>query len=233
MKKEVSDDPRKELVSRGFSVDDAGLKTAFAQADLVAIRHFNASGYVARDPGVIRDLFFKSWNPEVAQAIAPAVLASVCSAAPVDALIHPLDEKVSGAQEHHTALLKPMVKLCGADRVKSQLLKLGEQLQTARELTQGQGESPREAIESARLKINPNKYSKAAQHQKSSSVEAREMGRCGQPDWPCTYAGEGLSPAEFEKFAQERMAEVKRETSESQALQAQIAKYAAKIDTVR
>ena len=53
LKKEVSDDPRKELVARGYTVDADGLIAAIRQKDGIAIGSFNASGYSYRAPSVL------------------------------------------------------------------------------------------------------------------------------------------------------------------------------------
>jgi len=50
LKKEVSDDPRKELIARGYTIDADGLISAIRQKDGAAIESFNASGYSYRTP---------------------------------------------------------------------------------------------------------------------------------------------------------------------------------------
>ena len=90
--------------------------------------------------------------------------------------------------------------------------------------------SEKDAIEEARLRINPHKYSKAPQHQKSNAVSAREMGRCGEPNWPCTYAGEGLSPEEFKELERQKLLQLNERQSKEVAVQAQIKKYLAKLN---
>lgn len=53
LKKEISDDPRKELVARGYTMDADGLIAAIRQKDGIAIGSFNASGYSYRTPSVL------------------------------------------------------------------------------------------------------------------------------------------------------------------------------------
>lgn len=72
--KEVSDDPRKELVKRGYTVDGRGLEKAMRQKDFVALRHFNNSGYIAKYIEFSSFLFDKGWNPEVFNALSPKIL---------------------------------------------------------------------------------------------------------------------------------------------------------------
>ena len=80
------------------------------------------------------------------------------------------------------------------------------------------------------MRINPHKYSKAPQHQTSNAVSAREMGRCGEPNWPCTYAGEGLSPEEFKELERQKLLQLNERQSKEVAVQAQIKKYLAKLN---
>ena len=233
LKKEVSDDPRKELISRGYTIDASGLMMAISQADIVALQHFNNINYVTQQPKVIKELFGRNWNPEVVKAISPTVLASVCSYVPVEMLTHPMDETGKGIEERHSAMLQGMVRICGVGKIRSALISFSERQKQLRDLPSSLGISQKDEIENARLKINPNKYSKAAQHQKSAAVEARELGQCGQPGWACTYSGEGLSPDEFKKFEQEKMKISSQENSEYAATQIQIEKYLANLESIK
>jgi hypothetical protein len=72
--KEVSDDPRKELTSRGYKVDGWGLEKAMRQKDFIALRHFNDSGYVPKYWEFNRFVFTEGWNPEVFDALSPKIL---------------------------------------------------------------------------------------------------------------------------------------------------------------
>ena len=232
LKKEVSDDPRKELIARGYSVDANGLRTAISQGDLVAINHFNSMGYVTETPTVIKELFRSSWNVNVANAIDPSVVSSVCTYTPVEQLEHPIDATTPGAEEKHIEKLKAMQRLCGTDKIKQLLL---SRLKTLRDFEAFRTQNPafgdsREVIKEARLQINPNKYSKAPQHQKPTTVANREMGQCGQPNWPCTYAGEGISPGEFKELESKQLSQLNEQQSSEASVEAQIKKYLVKLN---
>lgn len=233
LKKEVSDDPRKELIARGYSVDASGLFSAISQRDLIAISHFNAMGYVTETPAVITKLFHKNdWDAKTANAIDPSVVSSVCSYAPVDEFEYPIDSTTPGSEEVHVAKLKAMQRLCSTEKIR-QLLTI-----RANGLLEYQaflGQDPlfggeKEAIEEARLQINPNKYSKAPQHQKPTAVANREMGQCGQPNWPCTYAGEGISTGEFKELEKRQLLQLNERQSREATVQAQIKKYLTKLN---
>ena len=228
LKKEVSDDPRKELVDRGYSVDSSGLRKAIAQGDITAIEHFNAASYSTNDQNVIREIFRENWDSKVANAIEPRIVTTVCSYAPVGVLTDPLDGHDSGVEELHTAKLRAMQRLCGTDTIR-RLLTPGPQDEANRIAVEAVLYGEKEKIEAARLQINPNKYSKAAQHQKSAAVANREMGSCGQPNWPCTYAGDGLSPTEFKDFERQLTSEFNARQAQAAAVQTQIKKYLAKL----
>ena len=85
-------------------------------------------------------------------------------------------------------------------------------------------------VKEARLQINPNKYSKAPQHQKPTTVANREMGQCGQPNWPCTYAGEGISPGEFKELESKQLSQLNEQQSSEASVEAQIKKYLVKLN---
>jgi hypothetical protein len=235
LKKEVSDDPRKELVSRGYSVDSRGFRKAIAQRDVAAIEHFNAANYATTDPEVIRELFRQSWDAKVAFAIDPKIVASVCNYTPVGVLIDPLDGYADWVEELHVAKLKAMQRLCGTDTIR-ELLAPGPYDEANRIANEAVIFGEKEKIEAARLQINPYKYSKAAQHQKPAVpayLAAREFGEpCGSPrsTKSCTYAGEGLSPGEFKELERQLMLEFNTRQSEAAATQTQIKKYLAKLN---
>ena len=144
-----------------------------------------------------------------------------------------MDETGKGIEERHSAMLQGMVRICGVGKIRSALISFSERQKQLRDLPSSLGISQKDEIENARLKINPNKYSTAAQHQKSAAVEARELGQCGQPGWACTYSGEGLSPDEFKKFEQEKMKISSQENSEYAATQIQIEKYLANLESIK
>lgn len=229
LKKEVSDDPRKEIVDRGYTVDSRGLRKAIAQKDISAIEHFNAANYATNDEHVIRELFQENWDAKVANAIDPKVVSSVCSYTPVGVVAYPIDASVDGAEDMHIAKLQAMQRLCGIERIRT-LLTPAPNAQADRIAVEAILYGEKEKIEKARLQINPNKYSKAAQHQKSQAVWAREMGSCGQPNWPCTYAGEGFTPSEFRDFERQMMSEFNTREAEEAVAAAQIKKYLAKLN---
>lgn len=232
LKREVSDDPRKELIARGYSVDARGLISAISQRDLIAISHFNAMGYVTETPEVIKELLHRSWDAKTANAIDPSVVSSVCSYAPVEEFEYPIDADNLGAEEKHIEKLKAMQRLCGTEKIRQLLsARLSQSKEPngffAQNLVFG-GE--KEAIAEARLQINVNKYSKAPQHQKPTAVANREIGQCGQPNWPCTYAGDGISPEEFKELEKKQLLQLKKRQSEEATVQAQIKKYLAKLN---
>lgn len=232
LKKEVSDDPRKELIDRGYSVDSLGLRKAIAQGDLVAISHFNAIGYATQTPAVIKELFHANWDVKVANALDPSVVSSICSYTPVDELEYPIDANTPGAEEKHVEKLKAMQRLCGTEKIRQLLtIRANRFLESNAFLAQDSlfgGE--KETIEQARLQINPNKYSKAPQHQKPTAVANREMGQCGQPNWPCIYAGDGISLGEFKELEKKQLARLNERQSSEATVQAQIKKYLAKLN---
>jgi hypothetical protein len=232
LKKEVSDDPRKELIDRGYSVDSLGIRKAIAQGDLVAISHFNAIGYATQTPAVINEIFGESWDVKVANAIDPSVVSSICSHTPVEKLEYPIDGKVAGAEQMHLEKLKAMQRLCGTEKIRQLLtIRASGLLESNAYLAQDSlfgGE--KDAIEQARLQINPNKYSKAPQHQKPTAVANREMGQCGQPNWPCTYAGDGISPEELKELERKQLARLNERQSSEATVQTQIKKYLAKLN---
>lgn len=230
LKKEVSDDPRKELIARGYSVDSLGLRKSIAQGDLVAINHFNAMGYATQTPEVIHEIFYPNWDSKIADAIDPSVVNSVCTYTPVSVLEYPIDANTSGAEEKHIQQLKAMQRLCGTEKIRQLLMSRASKILEANALQVQLIGSEKDAIEEARLRINPHKYSKAPQHQKSNAVSAREMGRCGEPNWPCTYAGEGLSPEEFKELERQKLLQLNERQSNEVAVQAQIKKYLLKLN---
>ena len=72
--KEVSDDPRKELIKRGYTVDRYGLEKAMREKDFIALKNFNASGYFPKYMGFLSFLFTEGWSPEVFNALSPKIL---------------------------------------------------------------------------------------------------------------------------------------------------------------
>ena len=72
--KEVSDDPRKELTKRGYTVDLRGLKKAMVQKDLIALEHFNKTGYVPHYLDVRNFLFTEGWDLDVFYTLSPKIL---------------------------------------------------------------------------------------------------------------------------------------------------------------
>ena len=233
VKKEVSDDPRKELVARGYSIDSRGLRSAIANGDLIGISQFNKMSYVTETSEIIKEIFYGSWNINVANAIDPSVVRAVCKYTPIQAL--EISEKTPGSEQLHIDKLKAMQRLCGTEKIRELLTsrakeisegdKLLAQLESnAGLLKQSIYGNEKEAIALARLEINPNKYSKLAQHQKPASVENREYGKCGQPNWACTYAGEGLSPEEFKDFEKKKLSQVNERQSSDEAALAKVKK---------
>jgi hypothetical protein len=119
--KEVSDDPRKELVKRGYKVDGWGLEKAMLQKDFVALKHFNNSGYVPRYPKFPDFLFGEGWDPEVFNVLSPKILGvpKSCEDWPV---ISTRDYEILGNEEAKE-ILQNQVRVCGRERMVGKLKK--------------------------------------------------------------------------------------------------------------
>ena len=68
---ERSKDPRRDLVSRGYSVDDSGLSKAIRQGDAEAARLFGAAGFKASHESPMANILTgpQPWSPELAAAL--------------------------------------------------------------------------------------------------------------------------------------------------------------------
>lgn len=123
--KEVSDDPRKELVKRGYSVDGWGLEKAMLQKDFVALKHFNNSGYVPRYPKFPDFLFGEGWDPAVFNALSPKILGVPKSCDDWQVKANWRTEEIISS-EYFKEILQNQVRVCGRERMVEKLKKILE-----------------------------------------------------------------------------------------------------------
>lgn len=215
--KEVSDDPRKELVKRGYAVDYRGLQKAMREKDFVALEHFNNSGYAPDVWDFEPFLFYDAWNLEVFNALSPKLLRATeaCRkwgirknrfAYSKSTQLPPIDREILQAQ----------IRVCGYDILHKKLQDL-----LVKAKTDDSKYSPLDTIhneyidkvdiEALRKTVNPHKKD----HQSRAKQLALEKGLTSYLD-PCTFdrngaackedaaaaAVPGISPESFTKIEQ-------------------------------
>jgi hypothetical protein len=148
--REVSDDPRKELVKRGYSVDRRGLEKAMLQKDLVALAHFNASGYVPRYREFVGFLFHEGWDPLVFNALSPQMLGLPGSCSEW-AIYHSMGFEIDKLKLQHE------VRLCGREPFISKLRNFLEVKTSDSQSYPYDWAEEKEKLEQLRKTINPKK----------------------------------------------------------------------------
>jgi prefoldin subunit 5 len=185
--KEVSDDPRKELVKRGYTVDGRGLEKAMLEKDFVALKHFNNSGYVPRYPKFPEFLFLEGWDPAVFNALSPTILGlpNSCEDWP---LRYIFDSYEFLSIPEFKEILQNQVRVCGREHMVDKLRKklefvLSDPFGEERELADRKAK-----IASLRGSINPKKKKPVLIHGTSMYLE------CNSRVEKCEY---GISPEDF------------------------------------
>ncbi len=114
--KEVSDDPRKELIKRGYTVDGYGLEKAMREKDFLALRQFNDSGYVPKYFEFERFLFEDGWDPAVFKALSPKILGlpQSCNSWDLNTVYPDRNNGKVGFEEDK---LRAQVSACGKEKI--------------------------------------------------------------------------------------------------------------------
>jgi uncharacterized coiled-coil protein SlyX len=171
--KEVSDDPRKELVKRGYTVDFKGLENAIQQKDFVAIEHFNNTGYIPTTDNFPRFLFLENWDAKVFKALSPKLLGAPKNCARWNEYIY--------TAERRRETLLGQIRVCGRDSIleilQARLREVSSKNQFELELyIHYMGSVP--DIEGLRKTINPQKEAQlAAQPAAQAKAEAQRKAK--------------------------------------------------------
>lgn len=213
--KEVSDDPRKELVKRGYSVDYRGLENAIQQKDFVAIELFNTIGYIPTTDNFPRFLFYEFWDAQVFKALSAKLLGAPKNCKRWKDYIYTTErdrEKLLG--QIRVCGRNPILEILQArlEAASSQHLRIGS-------YEPGYGDIP--DIEALRKTVNPLKkdYQSKAKKlalEKAAKEEAEGKFTSGLYLDPCTFNDRsaecqeeyaaarvpGISPESFAKIEQ-------------------------------
>jgi hypothetical protein len=194
--KEVSDDPRKELIKRGYAVDGWGLEKAMREKDFLALKHFNASGYVPKYTGFSSFLFREGWNPEVFHALSAKILGvpESCEYWGIYTI------GWIPRYEIDMEKLRAQVQACGPEQIVKNLQQFLEQ-RLSDQFEYPTWAEKKASIEEARKTINPKKKKPVLIPGTSMYLE------CNDRLEKCEY---GLSPEDFaaqEKYYLDTLAE--------------------------
>jgi hypothetical protein len=190
--KEVSDDPRKELVKRGYTVDYRGLESAIRQKDFVAIEHFNNVGYIPTTDNFPSFLFYEYWDAEVFKALSAKLLGAPRNCKRWKDYIY--------TNERDRETLLGQIRVCGSNSILEILKARFDEVSSKEQLEMALyihyiGSVP--DIEGLRKTINPKKEAQlAAQPAAQAKAQAEEKAKRHSAVY-----GAGADYPRYEKWA--------------------------------
>lgn len=197
--KEVSDDPRKELVKRGYTVDGRGLEKAMLQKDFIALANFNKTGYLPRYAGFDRFLFSEGWDPAVFNALSSKMIGAPESC---DRWHIP-----KSGDEINKEKLSAMVGRCGKESMIAKLKKSRSVYEEMEKFDYPSKEDKKARIEDLRKQINPGTKSRDKNSTSMAAINECTFSR----DIGCKPS---ISPSDFAEIEAAHLKEIADKKSE-------------------